>query len=94
MTDINKELEKRYNKIPKQKPQPGDKPIELPKTVKKQFEYEKMTLIVKDKLGVKHNFVIDKDTLYVLQNKFEAAGVNFMSFLIEHAEQKPIILKP
>ena len=64
------------------------------KVIKKQFEYEKMTLIVKDKLGVKHQFGRDKDTLYVLQNKFEAAGVNFMSFLIENAEQKPIILKP
>ena len=60
----------------------------------KKYKYDRLTLVVKDALGVKHNYVINSDTLYVIQTKFEAQGVNFMKFLIDNAEQKKIILTP
>jgi hypothetical protein len=62
------------------------------KEKKRRYQYEKLMLTVKDELGVKHDFVIDADTLNAMQIKFSAAGANFMQLLIDNAQQKKIII--
>lgn len=61
---------------------------------KKRYRYDKLTLVVIDQLGVKHNYVMTAEKLDYLQKQFDAAGVNFMKLLINHSEDKPIILQP
>ena len=56
--------------------------------------FDRMVLTLKDELGVKHDFVLNAETLFVMQTKFEVGGVNFMKFLVDNAEKKKLIIAP